>query len=71
MNSHPAPSSITWRKSSRSASGAGANCIEVAANGQAIAIRDSTQATEDFKTLATSAADWSGLIATIKTGHLD
>lgn len=70
MNNHQA-SQTHWRKSTYSASGGNANCVEVTVLGRNVAIRDSKLDTvAGFPTLAVSAADWTGFLTEVQT-HLD
>lgn len=57
-----------WRKSTRS-NGAGGNCVEVAALGANIGVRDSKA--PDAGHLALAPKVWAGFIAEAKTGHYD
>ena len=56
-----------WRKSQRSM--ANGNCVEVGRTANAVAVRDSMNATGD--TLAYSAATWRAFTAAARTGHFD
>jgi len=53
---------IQWRKSSRSASGAG-QCVEVAATGSDVAVRDSKHKTGPV--LVCDRGSWNGFLASI------
>ncbi|MFD0556784.1 uncharacterized protein DUF397 [Stackebrandtia endophytica] len=58
-----------WRKSSRSSNNG--NCVEVAPVSAVVAVRDSKlDTTGDFPYLTVSAAEWSTLLTTIRTGDL-
>ena len=56
-----------WRKSSYSGSGPDSNCVEVAHTNNLIAIRDSTQTTGDYPSLAVSQTDWAILLTQAHT----
>jgi hypothetical protein len=53
-----------WRKSSRSGSGGGNNCVEVAFAGPAVAVRDSKD--PDGDALVFSDRQWSGFVARLR-----
>lgn len=52
-----------WRKSSHSAQG-GSSCVEVAATGDGVAVRDTTD--RDACTLPVPAAAWTRYLATLR-----
>jgi Domain of unknown function (DUF397) len=56
---------LTWRKSSYSGSNGG-NCIEVAATGRAVAVRDSKD--PGGTKLAVTAATWTAFTSLLKSG---
>jgi hypothetical protein len=60
-------SDTTWRKSSRSA--AAGHCVEIAVEPQAIAVRDSKDATGPVLRFATE--DWAGFLAGVRAGEFD
>ncbi|MFD0855179.1 DUF397 domain-containing protein [Actinomadura adrarensis] len=66
--SAPNPRHLTWRKSSHS-NGYGGECVEVAATGNAIAIRDSK--VPERGSIVASSSGWSTLLKGIKPGGLD
>jgi hypothetical protein len=57
------PDDLTWRKSSYSGSNGG-NCIEVAATGRAVAVRDSKN--PGGPKLAVTAAAWTAFTSQLK-----
>ncbi|MFD0560048.1 uncharacterized protein DUF397 [Stackebrandtia endophytica] len=62
-----APNRLRWRKASRSSNGGG-QCVEAAADGTQIAIRDSKlDTTGCFPYLAVGATEWKGLLHTVQT----
>ncbi|MEV4003489.1 DUF397 domain-containing protein [Actinomadura sp. NPDC049753] len=58
---------MSWRKSS--ASGGGQECVEVAAAGPAVLVRDSRDTSAGFLTL--DPAQWKALLAAIRNGELE
>ncbi|MES9536337.1 MULTISPECIES: DUF397 domain-containing protein [unclassified Actinomadura] len=58
---------LNWRKSS--ASTGGQECVEVAAAGQAVLVRDSRDISAGF--LALAPAQWKALLAAIRDGGLE
>jgi hypothetical protein len=62
------PHHLTWRKSSHS-NGAGGECVEAAATGNAIALRDSKDPGTGAITVPFTA--WRSLIKDIKSGNFD
>jgi len=58
---------VSWRKSS--ASGGGQECVEVAAAGPAVLVRDSRAASAGFLTL--DPAEWKALLTAIRNGELE
>ncbi|GAA4919053.1 uncharacterized protein DUF397 [Stackebrandtia albiflava] len=58
-----------WRSSARSASGGNANCVEVGAAADTVAVRDSKRPTGPV--LTAPATDWKAMLTAIKHGHLD
>jgi hypothetical protein len=61
-------SHVAWRKSQRSHNG-GANCVEIAAVGRAVAVRDSKE--PDGGRLAFTPHEWSVFADRIKHGAYD
>ncbi len=62
----PDLSTATWRRSSRSS--ATANCVEVAAAGPAVGVRDSKD--PDGPVLVLPAASWTHFVAAISSDRL-
>ncbi|GAA2279940.1 DUF397 domain-containing protein [Actinomadura sp. NPDC048955] len=58
---------LNWRKSS--ASGGESQCVEVAASGPSVLVRDSRNPSAGF--LALAPAQWQALLNTIQNGDLD
>jgi hypothetical protein len=58
---------LNWRKGSRSQSGG--ECVEVAASGPAVLIRDSRAPAAGM--LALGAAQWRTLVRAVRNGDLD
>lgn len=62
-----ASSSLYWRKSSLSTGGD--ECVEVAAYGPAVLVRDSRDRSADV--LALDSTQWNALVRAIRSGGLD
>ncbi|GAA4913754.1 uncharacterized protein DUF397 [Stackebrandtia albiflava] len=62
------PQPKAWRKATRT-NASGANCVEVGAIGQAVAVRDSKVPTGPI--LTTPAEDWRAMLSAIKSGAFD
>lgn len=63
-NLHPKVKSTVWRKSSRSASGGNANCVEArTCSCHGIAIRDSKHLS--ITPLTVTSTDWVALLSTV------
>lgn len=58
---------LNWRKSS--VSGGGNDCVEVAASGPAVLVRDSHD--HSAGVLALAPAEWKALLNAIQNGNLD
>jgi hypothetical protein len=56
-----------WRKSSRSNSGSGGNCVEIALNGPVARVRDSKNKTSSV----VAAPDWAAFIGAVKRGDFE
>jgi len=59
--------STLWRKSSRSAAGTDANCVEIALNGSVARVRDSKNKTSSV----VAAPDWAAFIGAVKRGDFE
>ena len=60
---------VNWRKSSRSNGNGGANCVEVAAAGSTIGVRDSKNPTGPV--LEFTPVDWLSFVDGTKLGRFD
>jgi hypothetical protein len=58
----------TWRKSSRSGTGAGSSCVEIAFAGAVVAVRDSKDVSGPA--LVFDAGQWVLFLAGVKEGRL-
>nr|WP_141579045.1 DUF397 domain-containing protein [Actinomadura sp. WMMA1423] len=58
---------LNWRKSSASANDS--NCVEVAASGPSVLVRDSRNPSAGH--LALAPAQWQGLLTAVRNGDLD
>ena len=61
-------SDATWRRSSRSGTGAGGNCVEIAFAGAVVAERDSKDVSGPA--LVFDAGQWAGFLVGVKEGRL-
>lgn len=66
---NPPVAGLIWRKSTRSASGGNANCVEIAYNGFEVLVRDSKLSVQSPQ-IVVSADSWAALSNTIKTDHV-
>ncbi|QUH04633.1 DUF397 domain-containing protein [Saccharopolyspora erythraea] len=62
-------SQARWRKSSRSDTGSGGNCVEVAFTGTVTAVRDSKE--PDGPKLIFTPTQWRHFLTTAQRGNLD
>ena len=63
------PTTLNWRKSTRSASGGNANCVEMAHDGAEVLMRDSKLSTDSTRIVITADA-WAALSRAIKDNSL-